>query len=149
MPLANGLPSFPELKEGYVCFLPSVPPPMVSRIHQGLASRPTSSPWNHAAVVTRKFTGNGEECIKFRLCTTFGNKTLQEHKNKWHWQYFLAAEGTECPQFSRNTYVNMSPNSEYTIEYKHIQLWCGNNAQTYFKGEKLRDIVGGRLQYWP
>ena len=98
------------------------------------------NPWNHPAVVIRKWFGeDGEELADIRLCTTFGGARIENHKAERHWDLFALADNgqdtaphpntrlaTMTPaseRFKKRTYVNLSPGSVKTIEYRFLAAW--------------------------
>lgn len=87
-------------------------------------------PWNHPVVITgeKKDPWTGEQLVTFRLCTSFGGQGLNA-KKAYHHHYFVVADETtlDSGRFAKGdkTFVNCSPGSEFTIEFKHLQLWTG------------------------
>lgn len=92
-------------------------------------------------VVVGKYRGkNGEECVKFRLVTSFGGQRLQNRKPYWQWKFFVLCENSKeqaqaeevrvakvasgCDAFKKRCYVNLSPNSLYHIEYRHLGIFA-------------------------
>lgn len=84
-------------------------------------------PWNHPVVITGiSQDPSGEQLVKFRPCTSFGGQGLAA-KKQHHRQYFVKADQIilDWGSFTKQTAVNCFPGHEYTIEFKHLQLWTG------------------------
>jgi hypothetical protein len=151
------LPSFDKVELGMVFHLPGDPAPANSRIQAKLAREP-QSPWNHPVVITRKWEENGEQCVSFRTCTTFKSQHIEiVKKQRERTQFLLAANHEdEMPhgttrlammeagsrRFARRTYVNLSPGSEFEIEYKHLALF-GHKPPMKFDSDALKRILEG------
>jgi hypothetical protein len=134
----KGLPCFDEVDLGMVFFLPDIQLQLESRIQDKLAGS-SQFPWNHPAVVVAKSVENGEQCVRIRLCTSFRGQRVEDRKPYHQQKYFVLADNSEdlvphcntrlarmepgSASFSKRTYVNMSHDSEYPIEYKHLALW--------------------------
>lgn len=135
------LPSFGEVKAGTILFLPNTDLGS-SRIHQGLHQ--DDEPWYHPVVVLGKFVTNGEQCVRIRTCTSFNNQRIEDAKLEHQRRCFLLVDndadtevhhgtrlGEMAPgsdRFSKRTYVNLSFNSLYEVEYKHLELFNGKPA---------------------
>jgi hypothetical protein len=133
----------------------SNPAPPESRIHQKLLAGGAQDPWNHPAVIVGKWIADGEQCVSIRLCTTFHGTRIVDYKTARHQKlYVLAAnEEDEKPhgdtclaemeagsgKFGRRTYVNLSANSVFPIEYKHLGLF-GTKPPMRFDS-KARDTI--------
>jgi hypothetical protein len=151
------MPSFDKVELGMVFHLPVTPAPADSRIQAKLAREP-QSPWNHPIVITRKWEENGEQCVSFAGCTTFKGQRIEDVKKEHEQIQFLLAANSqdEVPhgstrlammedktkKFSRRTYVNLSPDSEFEIEYKHLELY-GFRPPMKFNGDALKRILEG------
>jgi hypothetical protein len=122
-----------------VLHLSQDPAPPESRIYQKLQAGESQDPWNHPAVIVGKWIEGGEQCVSIRLCTTFHGVKVVDRKAEHQRKYFLLAandvdeepHGDTClarmeagsGKFTRRTYVNLSANSVYPIEYKHLGLF--------------------------
>lgn len=138
-----------------VLYLPSTPVPPGSRMEKILAGE-NQNPGNHPAVVVGKWEDlDGEECVEIRLCTTLCGTDVREKKKKdYQQEWFMLADNTEdnkphgttslatligSARFGRRTYINLSRNSRYPIEYKHLDLW-NHKAPMIFDAISLRRI---------
>lgn len=77
---------------------------------------------------------DGEDLVAIRLCTTFGGRSIEEAKAPHLRKLFMLAENGQYTQphgdtrlatttsgsFAKRTYINLSPRSEYIIEYKYL-----------------------------
>lgn len=118
------LPNYKDVKEGQLCWLPPTPPSNDSKIYKKLdLEAPTSCPFGHTVVVTRKWEENGEEYVDFRTCTSFSSRGGIKGKPEHQRRYFLHAEGPESQDFKKDTYVTVGAFSDYPIEYKHLEVW--------------------------
>jgi hypothetical protein len=138
-----------------VFHLPLIEPPADSIIHQRIKQvGQEQAPWNHPAVVVAKWEEGGKQCVSIRLCTTFGGVSVQERKPEHQQKFFLLADnevdqephGNTClakmetgSGFSKRTYVNLSHNSVYPIEYKHLDRY-GTKPPMRFDSE-ARNII--------
>ncbi|KNG52275.1 hypothetical protein DDE82_000481 [Stemphylium lycopersici] len=130
-----GKPEFENLVEGQVLYLAWPPLSSIFWKHPGM-----SDPEGHPVVVIAKRKNRaGENCVDFRITTTFGGKRLQDKKSAYHWQYFMQCENSvemvnqnevrlakmapDSEVFKKRSYVNMSPNSLYHIEYEHLSAF--------------------------
>lgn len=132
----KGMPSFEDLELGMVLYLPAIPPPSSSRMHKVLVGK-KQEPWNHAVVVVGKWSDPGEECVEIRICTSFNGKHVEEACPNHQGLHMLAANSEDNKphgttslatiighaRFSKRTYINLSADSHYPIEYKHLDLW--------------------------
>jgi hypothetical protein len=148
------MPSFVDLEIGMIFYLPLTPPPASSRIQTELTRRQNQDPWNHPAVVVEKYEDAGEECVKIRLFTTFSERGGLGNKNPHHHHFFMLADNSEDNEphgntklatmkgrarFGKKTYLNLSADSKYPIEYKHLDLY-NNQAPMQFDAISLRNI---------
>jgi hypothetical protein len=90
----KGLPSFDEVDLGMVFFLPDIRLQLESRIQDKLASS-SQFPWSHPAVVVAKSVKNSEQCVRIRLCTSFGGKRVEDRKPYHQQKYFVLADNSE------------------------------------------------------
>ena len=130
---------YEDAEPGDVVFLPEQQPPPDSIIHEKLGANANQEPWGHPAVVTGKFLSGGKKCVSIRLCTSFGGKRIEAHRKPEHWGLFVLADNDEDakPQgftrlatlvpgsgkFQKRTWVNLGWNSEYFIEFQHLEAW--------------------------
>jgi hypothetical protein len=150
----KGIPSFKDLEIGMIFYLPLTPAPASSRIHTELTRRRNQEPWNHPAVVVDKYLDAGEECVKIRLFTTFSGRGGLESKDLRHHHFFMLADNREDTvphgdtdlatmkggaKFGKKTYLNLSAESQYPIEYKHLDLY-NNHAPMQFDAFSLHLI---------
>ncbi|KAF3034251.1 hypothetical protein E8E12_005709 [Didymella heteroderae] len=123
-------PSRPVCIPGRVVRLPEESEiPATSRVHKQLVGR--GNPWNHPVVITGAWEDPfiGEQLVTFRACTSFGGQGL-EAKNPFHHHYFVRADESTLVSGSfikkeNGTFVNCSPDAEFEIEFKHLQIWTG------------------------
>lgn len=122
----------------------------------GLA-RNKQDPWEHPAVITRKVVVNGEQCVGIRTTTTFGGQGIEKKKKPYHWRYFILADNTEdqtphsgtvlattkdgSAKFQKRTYINISPEGELIVEYKHLTAWAINHKQITFDAASTKRIT--------
>ncbi|CAO2658751.1 Nn.00g064740.m01.CDS01 [Neocucurbitaria sp. VM-36] len=134
----TSLPAYEEAQPGDVLLLPPEQPPSDSIIYKKLGTS-TEKPWGHPAVITGKFEEDGKQCVRIRLCTTFGGRRIEAHRKPEHWNLFVLADNevdakphnSTClamlapgsGKFLKRTYVNLGYNSEYPIEFKYLERW--------------------------
>ncbi|KAL5120122.1 hypothetical protein ACEQ8H_001947 [Pleosporales sp. CAS-2024a] len=134
------LPSFDDVEAGMVFYLPDEGDMLGSRIHESIGNQP-QSPWCHPAVITRKgVEDDGEECVEIRLCTSFGGMDVVAKKPLQQQALFMLASNSEdenthggtclarlqdSGRFGKRTYVNLSRNSVYTVEYRRLTAFKG------------------------
>jgi hypothetical protein len=118
-----------------VVYLPDCPPPDSSIIWDKLARESTQRPWNHPAVIV----GKGEGCVFIRLCTSFGGRSLETARIRKFWELYLAADEHAA---GKKTWVNLSPNSRYPIEYHHLRPVEGASEKIKFSQKSIDRIVG-------
>jgi hypothetical protein len=119
--------------------LPKIPESADSIIHRQMDR--DENPWNHPAVVIRKWVGeDGEKLVDIRLCTTFGGARIENHKAERHWGLFalanndqdtaphpngcLATMAPTSDRFKKRTYVNLSPGGAKTVKYRFLTTWA-------------------------
>ncbi|KAH7379996.1 hypothetical protein BKA66DRAFT_571079 [Pyrenochaeta sp. MPI-SDFR-AT-0127] len=152
----RALPRYEDAQPGDVLFLPLQLPPSDSIIFEKLALSAEQRPWGHPAVITGKFMEAGKECVRIRLCTTFGGRKIEDVKPVWRWKMFALAENEqdEKPQegtrlvkmavgsgnFQKRSYVNLSKNAEYPIEFVHLDCWTGR-VPLKFDSESTQRII--------
>jgi hypothetical protein len=154
----KSLPSFDNVELGMVFYLPAEEKLTGSRIHEQLHGS-DQSPWCHPAVIVgKRKAADGEECVEVRLCTTLRG-THVEVKKQFHQQgFFMLADNTEdntphgstilarmtgSSRFGKRTYINLSFNSKYTVEYRHLTPYNGNPPMQ-FDADALEKIQSGR-----
>mgnify|MGYP003629404388 CR=1 FL=1 len=131
------MPRFEDLQEGMVFFLPE--PPKSSRMQVTIAGT-GQNPWRHPVVVTDKRAVDGENCVEIRLCTSFGDQRITSTDKKPHqYNMFVLADNNidtvphgytrlaglivGSAKFPKRTYVNLSKDSTYEIEYDYLTPW--------------------------
>jgi hypothetical protein len=144
------LPTFDDLEVGTVLSLPANPVPADSKFRTAA----DQNPWSHPVVVLEKRVEDGEQCVAFRTCTSFGGRHVKDAKPLHQRAYFLLADnhtdvvphdwtrlakmvGTD--KFTKRTYVNLSPGQCATIEYKYLTLWS-NKTSLKFDGEEVEKM---------
>lgn len=135
----KALPSFDDVELGMVFHLPTEEKLVGSKIHEYVKGT-GQNPWCHPAVVVgKKVDSKGEECVQIRLCTTFNGQTVTERKPAQQRRLFILADnhqdnephlGTTLAKmigarFGKRTYVNLSENSEYDVEYRYLTSYNG------------------------
>lgn len=100
--------------------------------------RKDEAPWEHPAVILRKEARkNGEECVDIRMCTSFGEKDIEQKPERYRYQFMLVDNdedriphaGTSLAhtvsvsgKFQKRSYINLR--SMYSIEYRHLEGWA-------------------------
>jgi hypothetical protein len=150
------MPSFKDLEIGMIFHLPETPAPVSSKIQKELTCRQNQNPWKHPVVVVRKYEDAGVECVDIRLFTSFGERGGLSNKNPHHHRFFMLADNSvdNTPhgntklvtmkgnaRFGKVTYLNLSADSQYPIEYKHLELY-NNQSPMQFDAISLRNIQG-------
>ncbi|RMZ66173.1 hypothetical protein GMOD_00005250 [Pyrenophora seminiperda CCB06] len=134
-PKACKKPDFQDLVEGQILYLrDSV------AIQDSLRSNNQGgNPVDHPVVILGKFNKKGAECVQFRHLTSFGGKSLEERKPEHQRHFFLPCESQDGSSpsegahiatleagsgvLAKRSYVNLSPNSIYQIEYTHLEVY--------------------------
>lgn len=150
------LPRYEDVELGDVLLLPPQLPPPNSIIFEKLAGSADQRPWGHPAVITGKFVEAGKECVRIRLCTTFGGRKIEDVKQihqrkmyvltdnqydaKPHKGTRLVKMADSSGKFQKRSYVNLSWNAEYPIEFEHLTRWTGR-MPLKFDAESTQRIV--------
>ncbi|KAF2127180.1 hypothetical protein P153DRAFT_295815 [Dothidotthia symphoricarpi CBS 119687] len=153
---STSVPSYDSVELGHVVKLPKVTDTS-SIIHVGLAQGGDQEPWDHPAVITGKFEKGGEQYVRIRLTTSFGGRTVEARKPSHQRRFFILADNAEdqtphsgtvlasmkagSARFVKRTYVNLSRNSEYVIEYKHLTTWAIGHKQMTFDAVSTKRII--------
>ncbi|KAJ4365247.1 hypothetical protein N0V83_008866 [Neocucurbitaria cava] len=133
------MPTYKECRPGDVVHLPLQEPAEDSIIWRKLNPNGSEQPWNHPAVIIGKIEEDGKQCLRIRLCTSFGGRRIDKCKEPRHRNFYVLVDNKQdntthnstrlttlapgSDKFTRRTYVNLSYGSEYFIEYKYLESW--------------------------
>ncbi|KAF1940841.1 hypothetical protein EJ02DRAFT_494021 [Clathrospora elynae] len=113
---------------------------------------------DHPIVITDKFLLNGKGCVRFRGCTNFGGRRIEEKKAdrldqmdyyalalndeniESHGRTSLLKMAPDSSTFAKRTYVNLSPNAEMQIELAQLQIWSGRKPLK-FSQSSIQNII--------
>ncbi|KAH5586802.1 hypothetical protein HBI65_243070 [Parastagonospora nodorum] len=152
----KNLPSFDNVELGMVFYLPTEEKLVGSKIHEYMKGT-DQNPWCHPAVVVGKeIDFQGVECVQIRLCTTFNGHTVTEKKPPHQQRLFMLADNNQDDKphpgttlakmigarFSKRTYVNLSENSEYDVEYMYLTSYNGKPPMRFDREsvQKIRSL---------
>jgi hypothetical protein len=115
-------------------------------------------------VIVKKWKENGEEFVRFRMCTTFVGQHVREKKKEHEQiQFLLAAnEEDEKPhgntrlakmkigsgKFAKRTYVNLGTLSIYDIEYKNLEKFKYRPPMRFDSDARSRILAGCPPTSW-
>ncbi|KAI4954285.1 hypothetical protein J4E91_001996 [Alternaria rosae] len=154
-----GLPPPDELMEGDIVYLTpkKIPDSSIIRSHQN-----QSGFENHPIVVLGKERRKGTTIVSFRQLTTFNGRTVEEKKmgdRKHQQKFYMMVENHQdrvnstvnpvakmTPGFDalkRRSYVNLSPNSRFEIEYEYLEAF-GKDGLRRLDAESVSYIKSAR-----
>jgi hypothetical protein len=124
------------LKEGDIVYLTAAPIPSSSIIRQ----HPNQSRFeNHPVVVLGKERQWGTAIVDFRQLTTFAGVAVEDKKVEQQRHFYMMVQNRQdektasthpiarmAPGFdplAKRSYVNLSPNSRFKIEYKYLEAF--------------------------
>ncbi|KAF2833940.1 hypothetical protein CC86DRAFT_415965 [Ophiobolus disseminans] len=156
-PPSIGLPSWEKARVGDIVYLDPISAPLDSVIHGKLAMESPQSPWGHPAIILGKYEKSGVQCVDIRLCTSFDNKTVMQRKPERQWGLFMLVDNDQdrqphagttlgtvvpgSPRFSKRTYINLSANSAYPIEYKYLTRWNPPKGQIQIDQDTVKKVL--------
>lgn len=138
-PKASKKPDYQNLVVGQILFLPAIGIPSSSILWSNQVG---GDPTRHPLVITKKFKDVwGVECVQFRSLTTFRGQTVEDRKPAHQQHYYVQVDSREDPSpvggaqtatfeagsdvLAKRSYVNLSPNSTYEVEYTHLEIFRG------------------------
>jgi hypothetical protein len=116
--------------------------PQSSRFYQHMVENGMLGVLEHPVLITAKFieAGTGTELVRFRVCTSFGGKSIlgttktrhsrseylliKHPSRKAHDETRELALANGCHDMPKPTYINVQPGAEYEIEYQHLSRYA-------------------------
>ncbi|KAG9190683.1 hypothetical protein G6011_08771 [Alternaria panax] len=131
------LPPFKRLEDGYILYIPPAPIPSSSIIRRHSNQ---SQFEDHPIVVLGTRRDAGDDIVMFRHIASFGGVPVEEKKSKHLQGFFMLCENSQDkgkkstnpiakmalgPPLKKRSYVNLSHNSFFEIEYRYLAPFHG------------------------